>query len=43
MEWLVACVLVITVIAVYFPIAHIRLTNKVLKALEAIEVNTRKS
>ncbi len=43
MEWLVGCLLVITVITVYFPIAHIRLTNKVLKALEQIEVNTRKT
>ncbi len=43
MEWLIACLLVITIIAVYFPIAHIRLTNKVLKALEQIEANTRKS
>ncbi len=42
MEWLVACLLVITVIAVYFPIIHIRLTNRVLKALEKIEANTRK-
>lgn len=42
MEWLIACLLVITVIAVYFPVVHIRMTNKILKALEQIEVNTRK-
>ena len=38
----VACLLIITIIAIYFPIAHIRLSNKVLKALEKIENNTRK-
>jgi len=42
MEWLIVCLLVITIIAVYFPLVHIRLTNKVLKALEQIEANTRK-
>lgn len=42
MEWIVGCVLIITVICLYFPLAHIRLTNKVLKALQQIEVNTRK-
>jgi hypothetical protein len=42
MTVLIACVLVITIIAVYIPIIYIRLTNKVLKVLEQIEVNTRK-
>ncbi len=42
MSWLIGCVLVITIIAVYFPMAYIRLTNKVLKTLEQIEANTRK-
>ncbi len=36
------CVCVITVIALYLPFAYLRLTNKVLKVLETIEVNTRK-
>jgi hypothetical protein len=38
----VACLLIVTIIAVYFPIVHIRWGNKVLKALERIEENTRK-
>ena len=42
MEWLIACLLIITCIAVYFPIAHIRKTNKLLRVLERIEANTRK-
>ena len=42
MEIIVGCLLIITVIAVYIPIAHIRLTNKVLKTLERIEANTAK-
>lgn len=42
MEWIVGCVLIITIISLYFPIIHIRLTNKVLKALQQIEANTRK-
>ena len=42
MEWLIACVLVITLISLYFPIIHIRLSNKILKALQQIELNTRK-
>jgi hypothetical protein len=42
MEWIVGCLLIITIITIYFPIAHIRLANKVLKALEKIEANTRK-
>jgi hypothetical protein len=42
MEWVVGCLLVITIITIYFPIAHIRLGNKMLKSLEQIEVNSRK-
>ena len=42
MEWIIACLLIITVIAVYVPIVHIRTTKKVLKTLEQIEANTRK-
>ena len=43
MEYLIGCVLIITVIAIYFPILHIRKTNKVEKLLERIEANTRKA
>jgi hypothetical protein len=42
MEFIVGCLLIVTIIALYFPIIHIRLTNKVLKALQQIEINTRK-
>jgi len=42
MEWIVGCLLIVTVIAIYVPIIHIRLTNKVLKTLQQIETNTRK-
>jgi hypothetical protein len=35
-------VVVIALLAVYFPTVYIRKTNKVLKLLEQIEVNTRK-
>ncbi len=42
MEWIIGCLLVVTIIAVYVPIVHIRMTNKVLKTLQQIEVNTRK-
>jgi hypothetical protein len=42
MGFLIACVLIITVIALYFPLMHIRLMNKVLKSLQQIEINTRK-
>jgi hypothetical protein len=41
-ELIVGCLLVITIISLYFPIIHIRLTNKVLKVLQQIEINTRK-
>ncbi len=41
MEWLIGCVFLITIIAVYFPIAYIRTNKKVLKALEQIEANPK--
>ncbi len=41
MQWLIACVLVIAIVAVYFPLAYIRLTNKILETLKQIEANTR--
>jgi len=42
MEFVIGCMLIVTIIALYVPIVHIRLTNKVLKALQQIEINTRK-
>jgi hypothetical protein len=42
MDWIIGCLLIITIIALYVPIIHIRMTNKVLKVLEQIEANTRK-
>ncbi len=42
MEYLIACVLLITCIAIYFPIIHIRKSNKLEKILKQIEANTRK-
>ncbi len=43
MSVMVACVLFITGIVAYFPIVYIRKTNKLMKLLEQIEANTRKS
>jgi hypothetical protein len=42
MALIVFCLIIITIIALYFPIAYIRLTNKVLNTLKQIETNTRK-
>lgn len=39
---IVVCLIIITVIALYFPLAYIRLSNKVLNILKEIETNTRK-
>jgi hypothetical protein len=36
------CLVIITVMSLYIPIAHIRLSNKILKTLEKIESNTHK-
>ena len=41
-NWPIACLLLITVVVIYVPIVHIRLTNKVIKILEKIEANTQK-
>ena len=41
MQWLIACVFIITGIVAYFPIVFIRKTNKMLSTLERIEANTR--
>jgi hypothetical protein len=43
MHWVVACLLFITGMTIYFPTIFIRKVNRVLKALEQIESNTRKS
>ena len=42
MQYIVGCLLFITGIVAYFPIVYIRKTNRILKALEQIEANTRK-
>lgn len=36
------CLLFLTGMAIYFPIIYIRKTNKILKALDQIDANTRK-
>ena len=43
MEYLIACVIIITCIAIYFPVIQIRKSNKLQKILEQIEANTRKT
>ena len=40
-QWLVACLLIITAIVMYFPIVFIRKLNRTLAVLERIETNTR--
>ena len=42
MNWIVACLIVVTGICIYFPTIYIRKTNRILKVLEQIEANTRK-
>jgi hypothetical protein len=41
MNWLVACLLIITGIVVYFPTVYIRKMNQVLKVLQEIEAHHR--
>jgi hypothetical protein len=41
MQWLVACVLVITGLMVYFPVIFIRKMNRLIATIERMEVNTR--
>lgn len=38
-----ACVFLVALLAVYVPTIYIRKTNKIMKILEQIEANTRKS
>jgi hypothetical protein len=40
---MIVCMLFITGIVAYFPIVYIRKTNRLLKLLEQVEANTRKS
>jgi len=42
MNILIACLIVIVLVAIYSPIIYIRRTKKIQKVLEQIEVNTRK-
>ncbi len=41
MNWLIACFIVITGIAIYFPVIYIRKMNQILQLLHEIETNTR--
>ncbi len=41
MQWIVACLVIITGLAIYFPVIYIRKMNRVLGVLEQIEANTR--
>ena len=41
MHWLIFCLLFITGLMVYFPIIFIRKMNRLLAALDKIEMNTR--
>lgn len=43
MQYVVGCLLFITGIVAYIPILYIRKTNRLIKLLEQIEANTRKS
>jgi hypothetical protein len=42
MQILIACVIIITCLAIYIPVIYIRKTNKLQKILEQIEANTHK-
>ena len=41
MHWLVAGLVVVTGIVLYFPVVYIRKMNRVLRVLQDIEANTR--
>jgi hypothetical protein len=41
MNWVVACLVVVTGIVLYFPVVYIRKMNRVLRVLQDIEANTR--
>lgn len=42
MNILIACLIIITLVCIYFPFIFIRWVKKIMKALEQIEANTRK-
>jgi hypothetical protein len=41
MNWIIACLLIVTGIVIYFPLVYIRKMNRVLSVLQQIEANTR--
>jgi hypothetical protein len=41
MQWIVFCLIIITLMMLYFPTIFIRKMNKLLKTMEQIETNTR--
>ena len=43
MQYVVGCLLFITGIVAYAPVVYIRKTNRIIKILEQIEANTRKT
>ena len=43
MNWVVACLIVVTGIVLYFPVVYIRKMNRVLGVLQGIEANTHRS
>jgi len=43
MQYVVGCLLFITGIVAYVPTVYVRKTNRIIKLLEQIEANTRKS
>jgi hypothetical protein len=40
MNWLIACLVIVTGIVIYFPVVYIRKMNRVLDVLRQIETNT---
>lgn len=40
MNWLIACLVIVTGIVIYFPVVYIRKMNRVLEVLRQIEANT---
>ena len=43
MEILIACVIIIAIVALYSPVMFIRKISKLQKTLEQVEANTRKT
>jgi hypothetical protein len=40
MQWMIACLVIVTGIVIYFPVVYIRKMNRVLEVLRQIEANT---